>query len=128
MGANPDTGVSPADTPDQSLPTVFAALSRPRRQTILEYVLEHGELTVADLADLVAEHENGRPLPEIHEDDVLEIYTRLWHVDIPKLQDAGLIAYDQERDLVSRTETTQPASSLVGRETRKPAEGIEPPT
>lgn len=66
------------------------------------YCLEkYGEtLALADLADEVARLKHDRPLPEIDPEVVKRVYLRLYHSHVPKLTDAGIVEYDQERDLV----------------------------
>lgn len=72
-----------------------------RRRDALRVLAFHGEpVTLADLADEVAARERGAPLAEISPDDVLRVYLSLYHRHVPKLADAGVLAYDQDADLV----------------------------
>lgn len=102
MVANSESGRrrrSSDSTP--SLGTVFELLSRERRRIVLEALIEHRRMGMADLAEAVACAEQGISFDELSEDEILEVYTDLWHTDVPKLDDGGLINYDQERDLVT---------------------------
>ena len=102
MGTNHESGQSrsrPQQAP--SLGTVFEILSRKRRRHIIEALVEHRSLVMADLAELVTCAEHEIAFTDLDEQLVLETYTELWHVDIPKLEESGLIAYDQESDVVA---------------------------
>lgn len=102
MGTHHETGRTRSrsqNTP--SLSTIFEMLSRERRRIVLETLLEHRELGMADLAEIVTCEEEGADFLEVDEQAILETYTELWHVDVPKLQDAGLIEYDQDMDIVT---------------------------
>src|SRR6056297_3159469 len=83
---------------------VLWLLSNQRRRHAIRVVRAHGEpITLPDVADEVAVRECDRPLPEIDPETVSEIYISLYHDHLPRLVDAGLLAYDQERDLVRPT-------------------------
>lgn len=82
------------------LETALSLVASERRRVVLQTLSEHPRLSLPDLAEEVAVREFDQPFDEIDEHTVLEIYTALWHRDIPKLADADVITYDQERDLV----------------------------
>lgn len=88
-------------------------LSSYRRRNAYRILVRHGDLSLPDLADEVAVAECGRPLSEVDPDHVLQIYLSLYHTHVPKLGEAGLVAYDQDGDHVALTET--------GRELESPA-------
>lgn len=81
--------------------TIHELLADERRRIALACLHEHGPLVLPDLADEVARHEHGSPLPQIPEDDVLCVYLSLWHSHVPKLSEAAVVSYDQDRDLVA---------------------------
>lgn len=81
--------------------TVHELLADERRRTLLRCLAEHGPLVLPDLADEVARAEHDSPLPQIPEDDVLHVYLSLWHNHVPKLSEAAVVRYDQDRDLVA---------------------------
>ncbi len=103
MVANPETDRpderSAADAP--SVSEVFAMLSRKRRRIVLEALLDHRHMTMADLAEQVACREEETAFAELDEEEVLEVYTSLWHQHVPKLEEGGLVEYDEEHDLVA---------------------------
>lgn len=57
-------------------------------------------MKLPDLAEEVASRENGSPLTEISPEEVTRVYMSLWHSHIPKLSEAGVVDYSQERETV----------------------------
>lgn len=96
-GAVPGTGVS-------QLRQTFRALEDSSRRRVVTCVQEHREMTLADLAERVAEHERDVPFSEIPAEEVRDHYLSLYHHHVPLLEDARLVRYDQRRDLVSASE------------------------
>lgn len=91
----------PADAPAAPLTSALDILTNERRRHVLRVVGDQGEaMTLPDVADEVAVREYGRPLPDIEPETVTEIYISIYHDHLPRLVDANLLAYDQERDLV----------------------------
>jgi hypothetical protein len=89
-----DDALSPDD--------VFELLSDDCRRHALSILAAHGEsLTLADLADEVAVRLHDAPLGELSAETVAEVYMSLYHHHVPKLAAEDVVAYDQERDLVS---------------------------
>lgn len=81
---------------------VFDLLRADRRRTALAVLEEHREsLRLPDLADEVAVRERGVRLPEVPAEAVKRVYGSLYHRHVPKLSDAGVVDYHQERDVVS---------------------------
>jgi len=101
------------DVAEIGLDSLFDALGNFRRRCTLAALLAHGDLPLADLADEVTVEERGRPLSSVDADTVLEVYLSLYHTHVPKLSDAGLVAYDQQRDLVALTDAGRALESAV---------------
>lgn len=93
--------------------TVHDLLADERRRTMLACLDEHGPLVLPDLADEVARAEHDSPLPQIPDDDVLCIYLSLWHRHVPKLSEAAVVAYDQDRDLVALGENAAQVAAFT---------------
>lgn len=95
-----------SDLDNQALDTTFDLLANQRRRYILECLSDNTQpITLTDLAEDVAVHENERPLTEIPNETVQAISTSLSHAHIPKLADAGAVEHDSDQDLVSTPET-----------------------
>ncbi|WP_049887842.1 DUF7344 domain-containing protein [Natronobacterium gregoryi] len=88
----------PTDTVDQA----FEVLASERRRLFLEVMQVYGEsLTLPDAAEEVAVRETGASVQELSAQCVANVYISLYHDHLPRLVRAGLVEYDQERDLVS---------------------------
>ena len=84
--------------------SIYKVLSKERRWLALQYVQSHRTLALADLAELVAEDEEDQAVQEIAEEIVRDVYVSLYHAHVPLLEEADLVQYDQEQDLVSATD------------------------
>nr|WP_245698915.1 hypothetical protein [Halopelagius longus] len=60
-------------------------------------------MTVDDLTKLIVRHDHPAPLTEVSGEIVTRIKIGLHHAHIPKLEAAGLVEYDSERQLVEPT-------------------------
>lgn len=92
---------------------IFELLANERRRHVLACLFEHDSLPLPDLADEVALREHNAPLPQIPEDDVLQVYLSLWHSHIPKLADANVVTYHQARDIVELAENAAPLQEYI---------------
>ena len=73
-----------------------------RRETVLSCLSRFDDaVTLADLADEVAVEETASPITSISGDYIKEVYLTLYHAEIPYLVDQGILAYDQESDLLT---------------------------
>lgn len=89
--------------------TTFRALAEERRRLALAGLQEHDTLALADLAEYVAEAETGRDATALSGETVRDVYFSLYHNHVPTLEEADLARYEQEQDLITRTERTKPA-------------------
>lgn len=89
----------------ESLSRAFSVLANTRRRQAIRYLGRHRSLSLATLADGVAEREADAPLREVDEGTVREVYLSLYHTHVPKLEDADIVAYDQERDWITRRDS-----------------------
>lgn len=86
----------------ETVDEAFSILASHRRRLLLEVMATYGEeLTLPDAAEEVAVRETGRQVTALSAETVADIYISLYHDHLPRLVDAGLLRYDQERDLVS---------------------------
>ena len=92
------------DEHPQAISSTLRLLSHHRRRIFLSVLRSYGEsLTPPDAAEEVAREETGRNIHEIPAERIATVYHSLYHDHLPRLVDAGLINYDQERDLVEPT-------------------------
>lgn len=84
---------------------IFDILSNARRRTFLILLDSHKQApAIADMAKDIAEQEHETPADELSDETIEHIHISLYHCHIPKLEDAGIITYDQDRNTVAFTE------------------------
>lgn len=80
----------------------FRLLANNRRRLFVQVMCAYREeVTLPDVAEEVASRETGLPVVEITPERIADVYISLYHDHLPRLVDAGLLEYDQERDLVA---------------------------
>lgn len=93
-----------SDASAESIDEAFELLANTRRRLLLEVMGTYEEqLTLPDAAEEVAVRETGRAVTDLSAERVANVYISLYHDHLPRLVDAGLLEYDQERDLVAPT-------------------------
>lgn len=84
---------------------IFHLLQTPRRRYVLRYLKEHdGIAEMRDIAEQVAAWENDIPVQALTSDQRQRVYIPLYQSHLPKLDEEGIIEYDQNRGTVERTE------------------------
>lgn len=84
---------------------IFELLANERRRMLLTCLQDHDPpLALADVAQELAVREYDVPLDEIPAEAVENLYMALYHSHIPKLNAYGVVAHDQEEDIVALTE------------------------
>lgn len=93
---------------EDSLDTVFTVLSDQRRRYILDCLDEYDTpMALNDLAEEVAVREYDSPITEISVTQVKEVSISLHHVHVPRMEDAGLVEYERDDNLVALSEDGQ---------------------
>lgn len=90
------------------LESVFKALANQRRRFALRFLQRHYSVTLADLAESVAEQECGQDAAAIADERIKNVYMTLYHTHVPVLENVRLARYEQDHDLVAKTEQTTP--------------------
>jgi hypothetical protein len=81
---------------------VFEMLSNERRRYVVHYLLDAGEeAELRDLARTVAAWENDKAPDEITSQERKRVYNALQQAHLPRMNDAGLVAFDASRGTVS---------------------------
>ena len=81
---------------------IFELLKNRRRREVLSYLLEHDEtVTLGELAEQIAAWENDTTVNALSSDQRKRVYVALYQTHLPKMDDAGIIEYDQDRGLVT---------------------------
>jgi hypothetical protein len=85
----------------------FGILENERRRLVLELLQQEGDgtSTLSDLAERIAAVENGIERSAISSDQRKRVYIGLYQRHLPKMDDAGVVDYDQRAGDVALTET-----------------------
>lgn len=101
---------------DDPLPseTIFDILShRYRRLLLVELQAQDQPQALADLAKVVAGQARDVAPNEIPDEEIKEVYTLLYHVHLPKLEDVGAITVNQDQITVALTECGERLCSVI---------------
>jgi len=82
---------------------LFGVLRNQRRRRLLHHLREAGgEATLSDLARRVAAAENDKPVDALRSQEYKRVYISLYQTHLPKMDDAGVVAFDRDRGSVRR--------------------------
>lgn len=110
-----DTHTPATDT--QSLDTILSILSDRGCRAVVDVLDERNPpIDLHELATVVASREPGAESDDRSTDRSEDIAVRLYHVHVPKLDDADGIDYDPETDTVTSARTERLAPFLTGLE------------
>lgn len=97
--------------------SILALCQDEQRRIVLATLAEEQQsLTINDLAKTIHTDTQQTPMTAMPDDKLSEIGLSLHHVHLPKLDSAGLISYDAERQTVEPTELfdrVQPTMSPI---------------
>jgi len=95
---------------------VFKIISNSRRRRIvLSLSRTDRQHTASDLAVEIAAIENGIDPREVHSDDRTAVYISLTQTHLQKLDDCGVIKYNDQSKAVAPTGTTGPLAEYIRR-------------
>jgi hypothetical protein len=89
---------------------VYDVMSSYRRRLVVSYLVRDadGQATISDLAEYIAAVENG---VDAEEDPTASqrkrVYVGLYQCHLPRLAEADVVDYDQDRGLVSTTDVSE---------------------
>ena len=87
----------------------FHVLQNARRRAVLRYLSEHSEedtFVMRDIAEEVAAWEHDTTVQRLVSDERQRVYIALYQSHLPKLDEHGIIEYNQSRGVVEPTELT----------------------
>ncbi|MFP8958825.1 hypothetical protein ACLI4Y_19145 (plasmid) [Natrialbaceae archaeon A-CW3] len=94
--------------------SVFTLLSHHRRRTVLDSLLAQDRaVTLRDLRNEIVEREQGTEITELDKEQAKQTMVSLHHVHIPKLVEADIVTYDQDRKIVEPTEKLEQMESFL---------------
>lgn len=94
-------GSTTIDTDD-----VFHLLQNSRRRSVIRYILAHPEqdsFEMRRIAEQIAAWENDKPVAQISSVERQRVYIALYQSHLPKLDEHGVVKYDQSRGVVMPT-------------------------
>ena len=96
--------MSDAEADSLSEDMAFTLLSNPRRRFVISYLSHHGSpVGIHELAEQIAAWENEMAVDDLTREDRKKAYISLYQTHIPKLEDAGVVTYDEDERLVALT-------------------------
>jgi DNA-binding transcriptional ArsR family regulator len=94
---------------------VFEVLKSPRRRYALYYLRrEGGSAELSDLTDQVAAWENDTTPPELSTEQRKRVYISLYQTHLPKLDDAGIVDYDEESGKITLSRRARELDTYLG--------------
>ncbi|WP_135822790.1 DUF7344 domain-containing protein [Halostella litorea] len=107
--------MSQSDTSELSQDIVFDLLSSPRRRFVLYYLRREDEpVELRQLADEVAAWENDMRVEELTSQQRKRVYVSLYQTHVPKLDEAGIVEYDQDSGMVGLASRADELGSYLG--------------
>ncbi len=96
------TSVAGKSSGQLSKDVIFELLKNRRRRQVLSYLLETEQtVTLGELAEQIAAWENNTDINALSSDQRKRVYVALYQTHLPKMDDAGIIDYDQDRGLIT---------------------------
>lgn len=107
-GAESDTAAAEGEPTPRSIAKddAFHLLQTSRRRAVLRYLLAHPEqdqFRMHDIAEEVAAWEHDTTVKHLASQQRQRVYVALYQSHLPKLDDHGVITYDQSRGVVAPT-------------------------
>jgi DNA-binding transcriptional ArsR family regulator len=96
--------------PEVSKETAFAILGNERRRLVLHALLQKTpgtDVSLGDLAEQVTAWENSVSVTEVRSDERKSVYTSLQQLHLPKMDETGIVEFDEREGTVTVTPTTQ---------------------
>ncbi|ARS91804.1 DUF7344 domain-containing protein [Natrarchaeobaculum aegyptiacum] len=115
------SSVSDSDEDDGlSKDVIFELLKNRRRREVLSYLLEADEtVTLGELAEQIAAWENDTDVNALSSDQRKRVYVALYQTHLPKMDDAGIVEYDQDRGLISLADNADLLMMYLDTDTHK---------
>jgi len=93
------------DEPALDQDVIFDVLSSSRRRYVLYYLSQHdAPVELPTLAEEVAAWETESTVEELSSQERKRVYVSLYQTHVPKLEEVGLVEYDQDTGEVSLTD------------------------
>ena len=127
-GDSGDDTTTETEQPEAELPLdiTFEILKNSRRRTVLEYLRdEEDTVTIGELAEHIAAIENDTTVQQLNAQQRKRVYIGLYQCHLPKMDDANVVDFNQDRGLVTITEAASPLFDYL--DTADESEPTTPP-
>lgn len=106
--SNADAAQATGTHPRLSKGEIFEVLQNKRRRYVIQYLRRHGgPVELGELADYVASLEYDCPQTSVTSTQRKRVYTTLQQTHLPKMDNAGIVAYDSEDGVIQTTPQTE---------------------
>ena len=95
---------------------VYHILSNPRRRFIISHLREKNTVNLQELASSVAAWENETTVDDLTDQQKKRVYVSLYQTHIPKLEDAGIVAYDSDSGRVALRDRVEQLDNYLPQE------------
>lgn len=122
----PQPSVSTEDEADEGtgnlpLDVTFEILKNRRRRLVLEYIRNSEEtITIGELAEHIAAIENDITVQQLNAQQRKRVYIGLYQCHLPKMDDAGVVEFNQDRGLIDPGENVDPVYEYLEVDDQEP--------
>lgn len=109
----------------------FHVLQNSRRRAILRYLLarpEQDQFVMRTVAEAVAAWEHDLPVRQLSSEQRQRVYIPVYQSHLPKLDDYGIITYNQDRGIVEPTPLLHVVAPYLGEGLHGEADDLRAPT
>lgn len=106
--------MSKSSTDALSQDEAYDLLSNSRRRYVISHLREQGEpVELNDLSRRLAAWENETDIEDLTDQQIKRVYVSLYQTHIPKLSEAGIVAYDQDSGAVMLQDTVRELDTYI---------------
>jgi hypothetical protein len=105
--ADPTAEPAAIEDPPMGFDQLFEILKNQRRRRVLQYIIDgNEEVTLDELAEVIAARETGKDIRQITSQERKRVYVGLYQCHLPKMDDYGAISYNKPRGRIEAGEHT----------------------
>ncbi|WP_336035105.1 DUF7344 domain-containing protein [Halobacterium yunchengense] len=111
------------DADELPLDVTFEILKNRRRRLVLQYVRDTDEpTTIGELAEHIAAIENDTTVQQLNAQQRKRVYIGLYQCHLPKMDDAGVVAFNQDRGRIEPGPNVEPLYDYLDVGAEEPGE------
>lgn len=108
-------GSGPGPPTDPPLDEIFEILRNQRRRWTLQYLQEYdGAVEIGEVAEHIAAIETNKSISELTSEERKRVYVALYQCHLPKMDDAEVVDYNQNRGRVKLVDTAEQLDPYLG--------------